>query len=595
MMLLAEALTQLLRAWDAERLKTLPEALLHDRVPVILIQILNRTLLDQTASGAWGFEERPETTAYGILTLVAICSLPWLMPLRDNAIFAARLGKDFLDRSQTSWTKPSYLWAEKVTYGSARLSEAYCLAAMKVSQASYNWSNEMKNLMHIPEEPVSKLVQLFSTLESFQNEPRWKLMASVLEGYAFLPQLKSVGRTILPEQKEAKNEYLAYIPCTWVIVNNHNHLSLSASRLWDMMVLTVCNFRVDEYMESVVAKLSKDRLELIKLLIHDLCSEEQSNSPATDVKHIDNLEKSIHRTQHLPADPKVTADRTRTNGIESQLNATDHISTNVREGYTISTLITTGAVLSHYVRAMLTYPGVRGASTSDHCVLRNALRKFLLSHVAQIADNSNFATQPFWESSAIPIFFSPRRSFYTWVHTTGAESVSCPFSFAFLTCLLGANSVPAQKRFQEPADDCFGSIRQKYLAQELCTHLAVMSRLYNDFGSVKRDRIEANVNSINFPEFHRSLDQADMCTETAEYERKLKNELLKLAENERQSADMASETFLRDLEGTFEAGGRQRKKDKVNAVKLFVGVTRLYADLYVARDLSNRIATPSAG
>ena len=594
-MLLAEALTQLFRAWDTGRLKALPEALLRDRIPVILIQILNRTLAAQTISGAWGFEEGSETTAYGILTLEAIYSLPWLMPLRDNAISAARLGQEFLDRSQASWTKPSYLWIEKVTYGSARLSEAYCLAAMKVLRAPYNWSNEMKYLIDIPEEPVSKLVQLFSTLESFQSEPRWKLMASVLEGFAFLPQLKTVGRTILPEQKEAKNEYLAYIPCTWVIVNNHSHLSLSAARLWDMMVLTVCNFRVDEYMESVVAKLSNDRLELIKLLIHDLCSEEQTDSRVTDVKHADNLEKAIHRTQHLPTDPKVTADRTRTNGIMSQLNATDHISTDVREGYTVSTLIGVGAVLSHYVRAMLTYPGIRGASTSDHCDLRNALRKFLLSHVAQIADNSSFAAQPFWESSAIPIFFSPRRSFYSWVHTTGAESVSCPFSFAFLTCLLGATSVPAQKRSQEPAGDCFGSLHQKYLAQELCTHLAVMSRLYNDFGSVNRDRIEANVNSINFPEFHRGLDQVDTCTEPAEYERKLKNELLKLAENERQSADMASETFLRDFEGTFEAGGRQKKEDKVNAVKLFVGVTRLYADLYVARDLSNRIVAPSAG
>ena len=593
MMLLAQALTQLLRAWDTGLLKTLPEALLRDRIPVILIQILNRTLLAQTASGAWGFQERSETTAYGILTLVTIYSIPWLTPLQDIATFAARSGQEYLERSQASWTKPSYNWVEKVTYGSARLSEAYCLAAMKVSQASYKWSNEMVCLIDMPKEPVSKLVQLFSTLESFQSEPRWKLMASVLEGYAFLSQLKTVGRTILPEQKEAKNEYLAYIPCTWVIVNNHHHLSLSANLLWDMMVLTICNFRVDEYMESVVAKLSNDRLELIKLLIHDLCSQEQTDSHATDVKHAGNFENSIHRTQHLPADPKVTADRIRTNGVKSQLNATDHVSTNVREKYTVSPLISVGAVLSHYVRAMLTYPGVRGASTSDHCDFRNALRNFLLSHIAQIADNSNFATQPSWEPSATPIFFSPRRSFYSWVHTTGAESVSCPFSFAFLTCLLGATSVPAQKQFQETVDDCFGSIRQKYLAQELCTHLAVMSRLHNDFGSVDRDRIEENVNSINFPEFHRGFNQVDTCTETAENERKLKNELLKLAEIERQSAYMASETFLRDLEGTFEAGGRQRKEDKANAIKLFIEVTRLYADLYIARDLSNRIVAPS--
>ena len=256
MMLLAEALTQLLLVWDKGLLKTMPEELLRDRIPVILVQILNRTLLAQTPSGAWGLEEWPETTAYGVLTLMAVCSLPWLGSLQGLAISAARSGQRFLDISQAKWTKPAYVWIEKVTYGSARLSEAYSLAAMKVSEPSYNWSDSMKGLMNIPEKAVSKLVQLFSTLASFEDEPRWRLMASAVEGFAFLPQLKIVGKTMLPEQEDAKNEYLAYIPFTWIMINNHHRFFLSANILWDMMVLTVCNFRVDEYMESVVAKLS---------------------------------------------------------------------------------------------------------------------------------------------------------------------------------------------------------------------------------------------------------------------------------------------------------------------------------------------------
>ena len=120
-----------------------------------------------------------------------------------------------------------------------------------------------------------------------------------------------------------------------------------------------------------------------------------------------------------------------------------------------------------------------------------------------------------------------------------------------------------------------------------------MSRLYNDFGSVERDRSEANINSINFPEFHESPGCVASLTETADHERRLKQELLELAKLERQSADEASEAFLKSLEGETETDGIQRWKDKANAVKLFIGVTRLYADLYVARDLSNRIAASS--
>lgn len=66
MMFLAEALTQLLVVWDQGLLKTLPEALIRDRIPVMLPQILNRTLLAQTEGGP---ERCPEITAYGILTL----------------------------------------------------------------------------------------------------------------------------------------------------------------------------------------------------------------------------------------------------------------------------------------------------------------------------------------------------------------------------------------------------------------------------------------------------------------------------------------------------------------------------------------------
>ena len=272
MMLLAEALTQVLVLWDNCLLKTLPEALIRDRITVILIQILNRTLLTQNTGGAWSPEKGPEITAYGILTLKTLQSFPWHLFLQRAMTSGIAYGQRSLDQATDEWAKPAYVWIEKVTYGSARLSEAYCLAAMKVSTISYAWSDRVKSLMNIPEKSLSKLLQLFTTLQDLQAEPQWKLVASALEGHMFLPQLKSAGSKVLPEQSGAKNEYLAYIPFTWILVNNCHRLFLSANLLWDMMVLTVCNFRVDEYMESTVGKLSDADLEPLKAMIRRLCS-----------------------------------------------------------------------------------------------------------------------------------------------------------------------------------------------------------------------------------------------------------------------------------------------------------------------------------
>lgn len=40
-----------------------------------------------------------------------------------------------------------------------------------------------------------------------------------------------------------------------------------------MMVLTLCNFRVDEYMETTIAQLGKPDLKEAKTVIQTLCNE----------------------------------------------------------------------------------------------------------------------------------------------------------------------------------------------------------------------------------------------------------------------------------------------------------------------------------
>ena len=204
---------------------------MKERIPVVLTQILSRTLYDQSADGSWGLERSPEVTAYGILTLKALSSLPWYTVLHEETAARIRSGQILLSQVQTDWAKPVYIWIEKVTYGSARLSEAYCLAAVKASHHFHSWTQSMSNLMEIPEQPISKLTKTVSSLKRFQEEPIWKLKVSAVESHVFLPKLKSTRSDILPREQGAKNEYLAYVPFTWILINNVRNLDLCANLL----------------------------------------------------------------------------------------------------------------------------------------------------------------------------------------------------------------------------------------------------------------------------------------------------------------------------------------------------------------------------
>ncbi|RYP91060.1 hypothetical protein DL770_002805 [Monosporascus sp. CRB-9-2] len=105
---------------------------LKEFVPMVLLQVLIKTLQSQRMDGSW--DGVCETTAYAVLTLTAVSRVSCIPPQlnNDEMIAAIQRGKAFLELHRASWTDGSYLWIEKVTYASSILSEAYCLAAAAV-------------------------------------------------------------------------------------------------------------------------------------------------------------------------------------------------------------------------------------------------------------------------------------------------------------------------------------------------------------------------------------------------------------------------------------------------------------------------------
>jgi hypothetical protein len=106
-----------------------------------------------------------------------------------------------------------------------------------------------------------------------------------------------------------------------------------------------------------------------------------------------------------------------------------------------------------------------------------------------------------------------------------------------------------------------------------------MCRQYNDFGSIARDRLEGNLNSVDFAEFESETEKQGSVDQKAVGGKK-KAEIFQIAEYERRCLDAA----LSKLGQCWDA-------DLMSMIKLFVCVTDLYGQIYVARDIGVRKLT----
>jgi len=535
MMLMAQALTCVIVLWDQGLLSNLPEQLLKDKVLVVLFQALTRTLHTQNPGGSWGNPECRETTAYAILTLGTLASLPFADALRLYTESAIEEGRAYLSQADDKLSRPDYLWVEKVTYGSNALSQAYILASLKASPLTYKFGPNVEDLCNIPMKNVARFTKFYTQLPLFANTPEWQIQASLLEGYLFLPQLRRVRLDIFPRSDMEEDKYFEYIPFTWTGSNNLDGTFLGANFLYEMMIISFLNYQADEYMEAVVGTQFSHALNEVKDLINRIFHE------------VETKDLGVRRQSHQ----EQNGDTKFTNGTGSLEANGNHIP------YAETDIMTVYKTLKRFVEYVLNHPEVMTASPHDQRRLRHELKVFLLAHVDQIEDNSRFSQQEI-SPSANTTFQTPRGSFFDWVRSTSSDHTSCPYAFAFVTCLFGHGR------------DFFRTTEEKYIAQDLCRHLATMCRMYNDYGSLVRDRLEKNLNSVNFPEFG-SAEEAG--TDTA-----LKDRLFRLADYERRCLDMA----LAELR---KAG----RGDTVGIVKMFCNVTDTYGQIYVLKDIASRM------
>lgn len=255
-----------------------------------------------------------------------------------------------------------------------------------------------------------------------------------------------------------------------------------------------------------------------------------------------------------------------------------------------TTLARVEVILARFTAYIFRHPKVIQSLEHVRRQLHNEPETCMLKHIEHNEDNARFAIQQYEQqllhedtinsspkigTKLLP-FSSPRGTYYSWVRTTSADNTHCPFTFLYFSCLAAP----------EPGEPFFKGVRHHYLSNALCRHLANLCRQYNDYGSVARDQAESNVNSVNFPEFREPYElKGDDSSGDAKPrdEVAMKKGLFFIAEYERECLNHVIEKLNAEI--------RTSKQGiwKSNTLRSFIDTVDLYGQLYVARDITNRV------
>lgn len=537
-MLLSQGLTRALILRDRGRLSILPQAFPGHDVVIILWQILTYILANQSADGSWGEGHTREATAYVVITLNALAPLHICDSLRQQVDAALENGRGFLWRNFGKISNIEYLWIGKVTYGLNTISQAYILASLKCMPSTYKFGyiSEDVNLV----DDFAKFTKLCAKLPIFSTTPQWKITACQIEVSLFSAWLRSsVSELNIFSREHIKREetYIDFIPVPWIAANciARSH-SLTASVMSDVLVLSVLLFQVDEFIEDVIRSQSESCMHDLRKALIVRFGEHNKNTATKTHKHSRNPSESNHPAQ------------------------------------VVDTIL-------HFVDIILLHPRIAGASTYDKRQLHNNLFDFLLSNLTQIEDSnalhSHSQSSPTSTIASTKLFApSSGKSFFKWSRGPAADHIGLPLTLSFLLCLISRNG-----------KDSFETAEAKYFAEDMVRHLAACARMYNDYGSVVRDRDEDNLNGVNFPEFStQSKGEDSNGADDGEEEEmgKKKKQLLELAKYEERCVDGG----MKELEGL--CGERV-----MGVVRVFRSVVDVYNQMYVARDLSPRLGDRS--
>ncbi len=268
---------------------------------------------------------------------------------------------------------------------------------------------------------------LFSILPLFKSSPLVSMDLAFLEAKQLAKRLRENRHIVFPRDimPMTDDKYLEYIPIIWVACNQIGSNALSTDTLWSMLVLSLLNYQVDEYMESVVVHLEASSIQLLLSAISDEC-------------HLQSELRRVHGSESLSSlNPPNTHANSRNDGTSLES----------KPRKSLCSLEDIIQVLTKYIRHVLDHPAVRRSPQSAQRELAVEMHEFLLAHIAHNFDNIVLGNSRgfFRTRSNHSSLDLSQSSYFRWVHSVGSDDTSCPFSFQFFACLI---SQPGRRCFE---------------------------------------------------------------------------------------------------------------------------------------------------
>ncbi|PSN61567.1 hypothetical protein BS50DRAFT_651821 [Corynespora cassiicola Philippines] len=336
------------------------------------------------------------------------------------------------------------------------------------------------------------------------------LRLAMQESVSHVAHLEHTRFDIFPQPVKVNEKYLNMIPFAWTACNYLSGCPLSPNVLIDMMEISMLNYQADEFVELQIPLCKEDQVFEVRNALNEQL-----------VEHADkNAEKEVSQRSHIEASEMILQ------------------------------------TFAKYIDRILNHPHIQNAPLDRRLLVRQELIGYLQAQISTIGAKEKLGT---------------KSSFFDWIHTFGARDTSCPFSFAYYLCIVNfADSNSSKSPNKHQSITC----EAEYLLRDLCGSLSRLCRIYNDYGSIHRDREEGNLNSIDF--FMRGLEDPSS-GKLPGLEAQAKCALWSMADYERQHMTRTFE-LLRNMLGPRLHGDMQ----------VFLNVTDLFGQIYVVQDIGTR-------
>ncbi|PIG82153.1 terpene synthase family protein [Aspergillus arachidicola] len=475
-MLMCEALMSYIQRWSEGHLAALPDDLMKFQLPITLFQSLIRTLRTQNQDGSWGSSNSAEETAYAVLILKSVAPFSFTNMISAEIKDAINRGVQFiLTKGQRSQTDDQ-LWLDKTLYAIPTVSDSYIMAALQAEDTIDKLAEIPHRLVNVSTTMVLKMTEYFSRLPSQTETPKWVIQASVIEAILFGYRLKTLD--VFSTGGALGEKYIKYGACFWTLANNSSpEYLLSTWVVYSMVELSIGIFQEDELMEKSLVNLPDFTTDMIADYIDELCNETALCK-----------DSSLH-------------------GHSSRTNISDV------DEETLTRLKSIRENIGTWFRFVLDDNLKANTSPYHRRDLQKELEMATLAATQQAKAHGSL-NSALLRSDTECATVSTGQTFYTWLHTSAVHDVKSAVVSKSLICKIGNGG------------DVFPTAREKYLAEKLWRQISVEGRLWNDLGSIERDRLASNLNSVNFPEFSSPQsvkldgDVGTQLLQLAEYEHK---------------------------------------------------------------------------